>query len=464
MQLSDRIVFHSLVSMIVPELKKGIADQTAVFAPALVSGSRRWADFENAPLADDSRYVAKADVYSFYETVDHHVLHRALLDSGVDEEASYLIRDFLQEVSPTSRGLPQGVLASDALATAYLGQLDRRMIDAGISYYRRGDDIRIAAPSFSKARRALAEVEGELRSLGLLLNEGKTFVMKRDTYEANLTEMSDAESDLRSAIIKEAEEHVRTLEELGEVEQFLVERGVLSDEEAQELLWDVYHDTITIDELIDVIRERLDPAKYEVAGRLFSETLRQAPGTDAALPVDIFNRRITAALVALSVAEDEIALPQVDGLLWRYPWLTEVTCNYLAAMSKTSMRRRVVTVIEAFLLKNRFRHDWQEAWLLNTLLPHSKALSPDLEAHLARVLESKRTRGQLSKGYAARLLARRGKLRKPQFEYMIRTFPPPLIPDLVEAARVVFESEDWPTQYIGSFRQDPLFARLIERL
>ncbi|MDQ3964638.1 MAG: RNA-directed DNA polymerase [Actinomycetota bacterium] len=463
MRLDERMFFHALITTIVPDLKRSIADPTSVFGPLLIAGSRRWADFEKAPLANEPKYVAKVDVYSFYETVDHGVLWQALIDSDVDETAADLVRAFLQDVSPQPRGLPQGLLASDALATAYLGQLDKKMIDAGIAYYRRGDDIRIAANTYSRAKRAVAEIERELRALGLLLNEAKTFVMKRQTYEKNLTEMSDAESQLREAIIDEAEEHVRSLENVGEVEEFLVQQGVLPDEEAEELLWDVYHEAITVDQLIEAIRDRLDPEKYVVASRLFSETLQQAPTKGTGLPLDVFNRRVTAALVALSVAQDKIALPQVDGLLWRYPWLTEVTCNYLAAMAKTTERRRVVTMIEAFLLRNRFRHDWQEAWLIYTLLPHSKAVSPDLVEHLEEVIRAKGPSSQLSKAYGARLLARRGKLTRARFDYLWRSLHSALMPDLVEAARILFEGEDWPSDYISSFRKDPLLARVVER-
>lgn len=97
-------------------------------------------------------------------------------------------------------GLPQNRDPSSFIANVVLNAVDRRMVERGYDYYRYVDDIRIICPDEISARRALIDLVGELRTVGMNINSSKTKVL---TAESSVTEITDSfpYSDDRSVAI-----------------------------------------------------------------------------------------------------------------------------------------------------------------------------------------------------------------------------------------------------------------------
>ena len=130
--------------------------------------------------------------------------------------------DFLGQVMSAPRGLPQGLDTSDALATAYLSNVDSEVLRVVHHYWRHGDDIRMTVSDHDEGRRAVHHLEEQLRAAQLLLNAEKTLVLHSETYRQQLTAVENRRSEVRRRLLAERESKVAdgTLEGLDE----LVER------------------------------------------------------------------------------------------------------------------------------------------------------------------------------------------------------------------------------------------------
>ena len=113
------------------------------------------------------------------------------------------VQQLLQRTLRSSRGLPQGLSTSDALATAYLRPVDAAMVRAGFHYYRYGDDVRIAVNEYSHAREAVFVLEQELRAVDLIVNAEKSRIMKRAAYQDSLKSVQDAFEATRQWFVDE---------------------------------------------------------------------------------------------------------------------------------------------------------------------------------------------------------------------------------------------------------------------
>lgn len=84
--------------------------------------------FETAPTTASGDYIVRADVAGFYESVDHDILGARLITLTGKTALVDVLIDFLRQVMGAPRGLPQGLVASDVLATAYLSSVDSGML------------------------------------------------------------------------------------------------------------------------------------------------------------------------------------------------------------------------------------------------------------------------------------------------------------------------------------------------
>src|SRR5207244_1838930 len=85
-------------------------------------------------------WVVDADLQSFFDTVDHERLLRALNEAVADGSVLKLIRRILQAgvslperaaLEPSEWGTPQGGPLSPLLANVYLHAFDQQMVAAG---------------------------------------------------------------------------------------------------------------------------------------------------------------------------------------------------------------------------------------------------------------------------------------------------------------------------------------------
>ena len=112
-------------------------------------------------MAGQYRYVARFDIRSYYESMNHAVLLQLLEDAGIAAESYALVQDYLSlpDRKLTGCGMVAGGSISPLLDAVYLTPLDRAMerLQSGhdIRYQRYMDDYLIFAPTRHKLKEAL---------------------------------------------------------------------------------------------------------------------------------------------------------------------------------------------------------------------------------------------------------------------------------------------------------------------
>ena len=130
-------------------------------------------------MASQYRYVARFDIRSYYESMNHSVLLKLLEDAGIDAEGYELVRDYLSlpDAKLTGCGMVAGGSISPLLGAVYLTPLDRAMEHLqprhNIRYQRFMDDYLIFAPTRHKLKAALRSMYRVLEQLKLTVHPDK---------------------------------------------------------------------------------------------------------------------------------------------------------------------------------------------------------------------------------------------------------------------------------------------------
>ncbi len=185
MTLRDRVLYRALVELIGRTLPEHRRQRRPV------------AEFREAPLnVSGTNYISKTDVTAYYEFVDHQNLADELIGQTGEEPAIEVLIHLLGEVMGRRVGLPQVHTASDLLGDTYIDQARRRLLRRGHATFTYSDDFRIASSSLGEARAALEACAEEVRALGLVLNDRKTYTYGKRKYRRSLTSFVDAEKML----------------------------------------------------------------------------------------------------------------------------------------------------------------------------------------------------------------------------------------------------------------------------
>src|SRR5207237_5973649 len=125
----------------------------------------------------------------------------------------------------------------------------------------------------AEGRGKINQLEEHLQGLGLRLNDDKTRIMRKTTYENGLHRPSDRVKRLQERLKRMDEEQLLEAEDADFVGGRLSELGV-----EEETLWDLlYHGTTTVQEVVDSIRDRLGPSISEAYG-IFLRELAESLG------------------------------------------------------------------------------------------------------------------------------------------------------------------------------------------
>ncbi len=144
--------------------------------------SRRNAEYSvRQAHADGYTHVLDADLYSFFDEVDWHLLERRLRAYlGDDPVVALLMKwvrapvEFDDELIERRGGLPQGAVVSPLLANLYLDPFDEAIAAKGFRLVRYADDFVVLCKTEQELEQARTAVEEELSRLRLELAEGKT--------------------------------------------------------------------------------------------------------------------------------------------------------------------------------------------------------------------------------------------------------------------------------------------------
>ncbi|PIP01447.1 MAG: hypothetical protein COW18_02500 [Zetaproteobacteria bacterium CG12_big_fil_rev_8_21_14_0_65_54_13] len=127
-------------------------------------------------------FVARFDIRSYYESIDHTILLDQLQTAKVGPSLQAIVRDYLSlpDTHRSGRGMVAGGAISPLLAALYLTPLDRLMGHYreryGIYYERFIDDFVIFAPIRHKLRAVLRGMYRVLDALKLTLHPDKRYI------------------------------------------------------------------------------------------------------------------------------------------------------------------------------------------------------------------------------------------------------------------------------------------------
>lgn len=128
------------------------------------------------------QYVIESDITAFYEYVDHARLLAELQLRTSEVRTPRRLVELLTEMQGRSFGLPQLLDPSDALSEVYARIVERELQRSGVEVWRYNDDFRIAARTYDEAQANLEALAQAASTVGLVLNERKTRVVKFLNY------------------------------------------------------------------------------------------------------------------------------------------------------------------------------------------------------------------------------------------------------------------------------------------
>lgn len=184
LQIVDRVSYQAVVSSFADRVEAQTPDE--VFSARLSKDSRyftkrgpqQWALWQShvlAKLEGGHKWMVATDLTSYFNTISHELLLSQVEALNTDPETVETLREMLSEWAPVpGMGLPQGPDASRLLANLFLLPVDRAMLDAGWSYSRFMDDIRITTSTREEGVRAIRQFQDECGRRGLIVSSSKT--------------------------------------------------------------------------------------------------------------------------------------------------------------------------------------------------------------------------------------------------------------------------------------------------
>ncbi len=454
--LTDRIVYEALVGALREPLSAYLLSPEIVIWPRERASRKRWREFERAPLSVKSSYVVRADISGFYDSIDHDRLLDVLVAAGGSVQVVNALADFLAIVMQAGRGLPQGLLASDALATTFLQPTDAAMISAGFSYWRHGDDIRIATQTTSEARQAILMFEGELRSRGLLINSAKCVVHTSGSYESDLGSLDSALRATHERLVK------RRITSLAKHPNALTQ-VMRAAELNEQWEWGLfYHGRVSFEEVIEKVRQFLQPSQVQLAERVFADAIRKSPEHDRGLSKDDFHQRLVSALVRMTAGKSAKAIDSAASIIARFPDKTEILCRYLTALIQ-SEPAKVVAQVEDLLASETFLTDWQQAWLIRTLSAGMSAVKDETRHLLKALLGSDHTHWMV-RAEALKALGSAGELSQRDAVHAWRNGPPAYRSDVLEGIARMAGKASWAKAFVSVAHLDPVSKVIAEHV
>jgi hypothetical protein len=220
-----------------------------------------------------------------------------------------------------------------------------------------------------------------------------------------------------------------------------------------ELLWDLYADRVTIAEAVAQMAPLVAPDITEVAETLFAETVAHAPWKKEPLRREVFHGRLYRSLLYLGPAKSKVVLDDLEQILYRAPDETENLARYLRAIAvddSAAIRHSV----EDYLLRDRFRREWQDAWLYQ-VLEESLPSSDGMVEHL-RETAAAEDRGWLARTHAVLLLAKQGIGDRALMDKLWDLAPRPYRAEVIAAAAWLEGQADWVDAFLEGCRGDPV--------
>ncbi|MFC5382116.1 reverse transcriptase domain-containing protein [Aquipuribacter nitratireducens] len=418
----DRIVWEALAEMVLQPLER------------VVSASVVWPRgretiqhdvFSRGVVAWETPYIVKTDIEGFYESVDHNLLSVGL-GAALRAKSTYTqaVEAFLDAVMSGPLGLPQGPPASEIFATCYLLPVDQQLEADGLRFLRYADDYVFEANDLQDGRRKLEALESRLRALGLRLSAPKTRILKMETYQRHVgASVSPRVVALQDRLRSITEERLLTSEDSDEVEGRLREIGV-DDETVWELL---YHRSLNLDEVIDGLRERLNPTLVDsyatfVEQEVLSLRRGRYPEDERRSQTDL-----EESILYLAGAEKWISSSTLIDLLTWHPTIAPAASAYLRNIAGGHPDEARSAVLD--WLRAGVASDWVRSWACAVAEAEPQLVDDALAAEL-RLIARDPTDGPLSRAGATRALAASRRLDQQSWDIALGAASPAMASEL----------------------------------
>ena len=418
LRLADRLAYAALVERCRAEIEASLVSDRMVLWPRGKQSDKQWVKFEGFVANSGETHVLSVDVQSFYDSIRHEVLGDALMRADCDPQVVTTLTEWLGEVMGRQWGLPQGLGASDPLASVVLSPLDRALTRDGVRYVRHGDDLRVAG-TYAEVSDTQLLVRDELRKLGLVMNDDKTRVLRRDTY-----------IERRSEIASGVQEYLAAGDGVARGSAIHRLIGALGADE--ELSWSWYHDSLSVSEVITSIGSTFEPSDAQALMILISEAAASEEEATGLWHTDHRHRLTGTTLLVRAgmslLAAAGAAAPEIDleASVVARPEYADVLSTYIeqAAPRHPAQVAGLLQRIEA----TGVTYDAQ--WLRLYRALDDVALS-DFDDLALTHLDS-RNQSWVRRLRAARFMARRGRLNIDYLPELCNHAPSALRDDVLE--------------------------------
>lgn len=311
--------------------------------------------FTKGPLeVEGVTHVVSADVTSFYQYIDHDLLHEEIVNQTGHAGIADSIVAVLHGVTQRRVGLPQLYDPSDWLSEVLIDRVERNMLREGFFTFRFNDDFRVACRSWAEAQEAILQLDRELRSIGLVLNDEKTYTQAMSTYEEwnEAPERAWAEIaeqlglDIRDPDWEAISVYARAISPLvgEEVEGDPDNEEDQAEDEAERALW------------------------IEAADKALEIWLRGKSGLESdPLQQSIERRLLRQGLRILTTARATEGLDHCKTILTTEQHLSHLVGRYMAAAARVDPDE-VLGRISDWVSEGFYISDWQRLWLMEPLL------------------------------------------------------------------------------------------------
>jgi hypothetical protein len=378
-------------------LYRALADEICREAGITQRASQTYIDAERAVLtAGECSFVVVADVASFYDSVDHDDLTDRVVSTTGRADTAEALEVFLGSVMGRRVGLPQVLSGSDDLSELVISSTESAMRRAGWSTYRYNDDFWTGVRDRESGRASVERLQLELRKLGLVLNEHKTRILDRQSFEDGIGAVGRAVDE---AVVEASADLVEVDSYTGQIVQVPTESQAFIDGADQLLQQAVPSGDIEDLDPIDRYRDRR-LVRYTLA------TLRAVGATNA--------------------------LPYLCMIVAAFPDLARDCGQYLRQMPAEESAKAV----ETFARAQDSLQEWQAMWIWEGLL--SEGAKPSVRTiRWLRQVASTASFAPTTRSRAILALAVHGQVTEQDVARLANQVPGHSMPDLYAAAALV---------------------------
>lgn len=190
--IRDKIVQHAIKNIIEPRYERIFLGNSYGYRPgkgATKAIRRVLAECKK----EQYQYVLRLDIDNFFDSINHDILQKRLIATGIESEIVRLIMLCVQMGKVTQNsgkwidsefGTPQGAVLSPILSNLYLHSFDQYAVSRNVPYVRYADDFLFLCETKEQAEEILVKTESHLKEkLKLSLNQPTTIIELKDGFD-----------------------------------------------------------------------------------------------------------------------------------------------------------------------------------------------------------------------------------------------------------------------------------------